>query len=213
MKPLFALSAVAAAAAVAVPTLHFSTSAWYAAPVEFLLLIAFSVVMFAVAASGKRALALCASAGALMLLVPMGAYAQTAAPAASTTISLAPIVDGLGGFVSSIAGLLIAAVLGWLTTKINSWLGLSLDASHRDAVHSARMTAVNAGIAKIDGALDTKSLDVGSPVIASAVSYVLQAVPDAVKYFGLDAASLEQMALAKLQSLLGVAPPPATATA
>lgn len=135
---------------------------------------------------------------------PIAAIAQEVA--ASTKISVAPVIDSVIGYVSAGVSALLAVVIGFVCAKLYAFLGINIEAKHREALHSALMTGVNAGLAKVSDLIGGKAVDVKSSAVAEAVNYVMGAVPDAVKFFGLTEAKLTDMVTAKLQGQLAFAP-------
>lgn len=144
----------------------------------------------------------------LMLSVPLAAIAQEVA---TTKVDVAPVVDTVTSYVSAGISAVVALAIGILSSRIYALLGISIEAKHREALHSAIMTGVNAGLAKVSDLIGGKAVDVKSSAVAEAVNYVTQAVPDAVKFFGLSEAKLAEMVTAKLQAVTGFAPAPGSA--
>lgn len=126
--------------------------------------------------------------------------------AAATKVDVAPVVDTLLGYISAGASALLAVVIGFVCARLYAFLGINIEAKHREALHSALMTGVNAGLARVSDLIGGKAVDVKSSAVAEAVNYVLGAVPDAVKFFGLTEAKLTDMVTAKLQGQLAFAP-------
>ncbi|PZU89088.1 MAG: hypothetical protein DI527_16270 [Chelatococcus sp.] len=143
------------------------------------------------------ALAVCAAAPAAFG-IPIAAFAQEVAT--STKVDVAPIVDGFFSYVSAALSAVVALAIGFISARLYSWLGINIEARHREALHSAIMTGANAALARVADLIGGKAVDVKSTAVAEAVNYVLGAVPDAVKFFGLTEAKLSEMVAAKLQS-------------
>lgn len=144
------------------------------------------------------------AAAILALSAPLAAIAQEVA--SSTKVDVAPVVDTVFGYVSAGLSALVAVAIGFISARLYSLLGINIEAKHREALHSAIMTGVNAGLAKVSDLIGGKAVDVKSSAVAEAVNYVLGAVPDAVKFFGLTEAKLSEMVTAKLQGQLAFAP-------
>lgn len=152
----------------------------------------------------------------------LAACAIVAAPsiaqevATATKVDVTPVVDTMLGYVSAGVSALLAVVIGFVCARLYAFLGINIEARHREALHSALMTGVNAGLAKVSDLIGGKAVDVKSSAVAEAVNYVLGAVPDAVRFFGLTEAKLTDMVTAKLQEQLPltvVAPAPSPANA
>jgi hypothetical protein len=116
----------------------------------------------------------------------------------STTVDLDPAVQSLLGYVSAAISALVAATIGILTARFYRWAGINIEAKDREALHSAIMTGVNAGLGKVAGMIGGRAVDVHSTVLAEALRYVLASVPDAIRRFGLTDDRLRQMITAKL---------------
>lgn len=137
-----------------------------------------------------------AMAGAAIILV--GAVAGALAQDASTSVPVSSIVDIFMPYLMEAAYALIAAAVGWLLVKWTKLTGLSIEASHRDALQTALKNAVNFGLNKLEDKADKASIDVKSAVLAAGIDYVLKSVPDAVKFFGLSPERLADLLEAKL---------------
>lgn len=125
---------------------------------------------------------------------------------ASTTVDLNPLVNA----VSQVVIDTVVAVLGivglWLSMELKKKWGIdieasvrSIEANHRDALHSAVETWTNAAITKFGGDL---KFDVGNPALKFIVDGVNKSAPDAVKYLG----ATENWIVNKAAGLAGVTP-------
>lgn len=160
------------------------------------------------------------AAGALALGVLLIALGFFAYPVAAFAADSGPV--DLGGTFGSIAPILvdllvivIGAVVAWLANRLNAkWL-LDIEASHREALHSAVQTAVGAAVTRFGPNL---RINFGSEVANDIVRTVIGSVPDAVRYFG-GLAAIEawivKAASAKLTELVGapVSPTPSVSAA
>ncbi len=95
------------------------------------------------------------------------------------------------GVMEVIAALLMF-VIGWASLTLKTRLGLDIEARHRDALHSAVMSGVQAAM---EGNLS------GQQAADMAVDYVRQSVPDAIRYLGAPDGVLMGLAKAKLKDL------------
>lgn len=121
-----------------------------------------------------------------------------------STVSLAPIVDLIAPYIVSIIGALVAGLLGWLSKRVNDWLGIEIEHRHREVLHSAAFTGLERAIAGLRARGEEISFDLRSPVIAEAVDWVLtKGAPDAVARFGLSPADVEAIVSAKLVRVVG----------
>lgn len=132
----------------------------------------------------------------LVSLVP-----EVAAQEPSARVDLAPAAVGLLGYASAAIGAVLATGLSVLGTRLYAWTGINIEVRHREALHSAIMTGVNAGLGKVADLIGGRAIDVRSTAIAEALRYVGASVPDAIRYFGLSEDRLGDMIAAKLSQI------------
>lgn len=97
-------------------------------------------------------------------------------------------------------GVVLAALLAWLTVQVQKRTGLAIEAERRDALHSAIMTGVAAAAKRLgEGAAP-------SLVAKEAVDYARRSVPDAIAALRPDAQVLTNLAMAKLEQLVTTRP-------
>lgn len=120
-------------------------------------------------------------------------------------MNLSPLMDAAVTLVSAI----FAACAPLLLLKVNAMLKLNLDQTHRDAIARALQTALGLGLQSAQAAGDAAlaNVNVRSAALATMVSYVKQAVPDAVSHFGLKDDAIAQKAAAGLATALHIALP------
>lgn len=135
------------------------------------------------------------------VLSPKPIAVALAQEAAGTRIDLAPAALGLLGYVSAAIGAVLATGLSVLGARLYSWTGINIEARHREALHSAIMTGVNAGLSKVVDLIGGRAIDVRSTAIAEALRYVGASVPDAIRFFGLSEDRLADMIAAKLSQI------------
>lgn len=136
---------------------------------------------------------------AVLVIGAAPAWANT-----DSTVSLAPIVDLAAPYIVSIIGALVAGLLGWLSKRLNDWLGVEIEGRHREALHSAALTGLERAVSAMRARGEQISFDLKSPVIAEAVDWVLtKGAPDAVARFGLSPADVEAIVRAKLLRVSG----------
>jgi hypothetical protein len=128
-------------------------------------------------------------------------------PAAAETVDASQFVLWLKPWLDAVASAVITAVVAAVGFWARRWIGLEGEARMREALHSALSTGAAAAIAAISDAAARKlsRIEIESELVAGAVSYVLRATPDAVRFFGLDEARLAEMVRAKLIQLLPAA--------
>jgi len=135
---------------------------------------------------------------ALMLL--------TAPAMASTVVDASPVVLWLKPWIDAAASTIIMTVVGFVGIWARRWFGLEGEARMREALHSALTTAAGAAISDLSVMATRKlsRIEVGSENVAQAVSYVLRATPDAVRFFGLTDDRIAEMVRSKIIQLLPI---------
>ncbi len=89
-----------------------------------------------------------------------------------------------------ISGVVVAGAIGWAATYAKRKWGLEIEAKHRDALHKALMTGIQAAL--MQGAS-------GPAAAVMAVTYAKKSVPDAIKALKPGADVLVDLARAKLE--------------
>jgi hypothetical protein len=127
--------------------------------------------------------AIAAAIAFTLLVLPMAiAFAQTPG---DTTVSLDGFLTPIRPILLEIAGIVIAAIFGWISVKLNTSIGLNIEARHREAFQSALMNGVFKGIHYVEEQAGKVEIDVKSAILAEGVRFVQASVPDAVKFFNL----------------------------
>ena len=123
-------------------------------------------------------------------------------------MDLSPIVEAA----ATLASAVLAASAPIVVLKLNSMLKLNLDQAHRTAISTALDNALGLGLqlAQEAGDAHLSNVTIRNAALTAMVGYVNQAVPAAVRHFGLTDASISQKAAARLASALHV--PTSTAT-
>ncbi|UIY44121.1 hypothetical protein [Methylobacterium radiotolerans] len=142
-------------------------------------------------------MALAAIAGAV--LWPIYAHAQEAS---GTTVNAGDLFSGVRGPIEYGVGLVVAAILGWLSLLVKNNIGLSIDGKMRDSLQNALLNGLHLGLDEVQSRADATTIDVKSVLVAKAIAYVREYSSDAVKHFKLGDVDLEQMAKAKLPQVL-----------
>jgi len=139
---------------------------------------------------------------------------ETVAIAQSTTTSpglnVGDIISqALPGIVETLTSLVMLAIL-WVAAIIHKKTGVdieaqvrNIEASHRDALHSAVQTALGAAVSKFG--LDKLNFNPGNPVASFIVGIVKSSVPEAVTALGATEAWILNAAQAKLGTTLPAA--------
>lgn len=152
-----------------------------------------------------------AAAGAA--LIALIAFAAPAWAADDTTVSLGGLVTAIIPYLEAALAALVTALIAWAAQAIQKWLGIQLDQSSRDALHSAAMTGVNMALSRLSQSAANLTFDAKSAVIAQAIEWVESSVPDALKHFGLTPEQLEALIESKLGIAAAASTPAAVAPA
>ena len=103
------------------------------------------------------------------------------------------ILEALTPLLIDLLALLLSLAIGWLSLQAHRYLGVQVEARHREALHSAIMTGVRRSLA---GNLSREQ------IIQEALHYARASVPDAVRALVRDDGILRALAEAKLRELL-----------
>lgn len=103
-------------------------------------------------------------------------------------------------FVDSFVPIVATVVGGILVNRVSRWTGVEIEARHREALQSALTNGALFAIAKYEPGA-------GAAAIGMATDYVRQSVPDAIKRFDLDEASLTRLVIPKIREQLTKARP------
>ncbi|MFQ6756879.1 hypothetical protein V6Z72_21300 [Cereibacter sphaeroides] len=147
------------------------------------------------------ALVLCASGFILLVGWPLVAalaraaasvfsaaiLAALAVPAAASTGS--DLLTALTPSLLDLAGVVLTALIGLATVRFQRWTGIQIEARHREALHSAIMTAARVAVAR------GLTRDVATEFVAA---YVRAAVPDALKRLSPSAETMDALVRSKL---------------
>jgi uncharacterized membrane protein len=121
------------------------------------------------------------------------------APAfAESGVAVEGIYNVLQPYLLAIVSVLATAIVGWLAELLRRKFNLDIDAAHREALQTALTNAAGLLIGKAGSAIANKTLDLKSSVLAEAVNYVLHAVPDAIRHFGITPEAVAEKLQAKL---------------
>ena len=133
-------------------------------------------------------------AAALLIFVSAPAFAQTEVAAEGIHNVLQP-------YLLAVVSVIATAIVGWLAELMRRKFNLDIDASHREALQTALTNGAGLLIGKAGSAIAGKKLDLKSVVLAEAVNYVLAAVPDAIRYFGITPEAVAEKLQAKLPQI------------
>lgn len=130
-----------------------------------------------------------------LVAAPLAAFAQDAP---STSIDVGTFILEVAPYATEAASLIVIAAIGWVTVFLKRKLGIDIEARHREALHSAIMTGLGVAASRHGGSMRSIKVDVDSAFLAETANYVLQSVPDAVRYFGVTPERIAEIAAAKL---------------
>ncbi|MGC9449692.1 hypothetical protein [Cereibacter johrii] len=151
-------------------------------------------------------LALCALAFILLLGCPFAAalarvaasaisaaiLATLAVPAAASTGS--DLVTALVPSLFDLAGMVLTALIGFAAVRFQHWTGIQIEARHREALHSAIMTAARAAVSR------GLTSEVATEFVSS---YTRASVPEALKRLSPSAETLDGLIRSKLLEVSG----------
>lgn len=115
-------------------------------------------------------------------------YALLISTALTTSALAAEEVDTFIDFGSLVPEILatasaaVAAFVGWAATKFSQLTNIKIEANHREALHKAINTGIQLAIEKFGKG---GRVDVKNEHVAMVAEWVIQSVPDALKWFGL----------------------------
>jgi len=143
---------------------------------------------------------------AALLLFPFAALAQ------DNTVPVGSLFGTLKPYVVEIIGVLAAALVAWVAKTVKDKFGLDIEKNHRDALQVAIKNAAGLALNKAEAAVNGATITVGNPLLAAGAKYVIEAVPDAIKFFGLTPEKVAEKIEAQI-GLLTAAPAAAAAAA
>lgn len=108
------------------------------------------------------------------------------------------LYSALQPYLLAVVSVAATAIVGWLAELLRRKFNLDIDAAHRDALQTALVNGAGLLIGKAGSTVAGKKFDLKSAALAEAVNYVLQAVPDAIRYFGITPEAVAEKLQAKL---------------
>jgi predicted regulator of Ras-like GTPase activity (Roadblock/LC7/MglB family) len=131
----------------------------------------------------------------LLIILPLLALAG---PAHAAPVSLQPLADLLTAFVNPLLQTAAALLVGYLALLAKTKFNLSIEKDHRDALQTALTNAASLVVQKVGQLPFGQTIEISNPAVAEAVNYVIRAVPDAIKAFGLTPDALAEKIAAKI---------------
>ncbi|WYK06251.1 hypothetical protein DWF04_021545 [Cereibacter sphaeroides f. sp. denitrificans] len=150
----------------------------------FVLMFALCALAFILLVGWPLVAALARAAASLISAVIL---ATLAAPAAASTGS--DLLTALAPSLLDLAGVALTALIGFATVRFQRWTGIQIEARHREALHSAIMTAARVAVAR------GLTREVATEFVSA---YVHASVPDAIKRLSPSAQTLDALVRSKL---------------
>lgn len=116
---------------------------------------------------------------AVLVSAGLSAHAQ------DNTIAVGGLWEVFVGIIVPILGTVAALIVGWLASLASRLFGLNIEAKHREALQTAITNAAGLALQKVGPRVKGVTITVGSPAVAAAANYVIDSVPDALRYFGI----------------------------
>ncbi len=139
------------------------------------------------------AAALCLALGATAFLPSLA----LAADGQTYQINLGPLVDLTLPLLEALLMAVVTVVTGWLSRKASQYLGVQIEARHREALNEVIQSRLKQILAYAASGR-RQTFYTRNEVLALVSNYVIAKAPDAVKYFGLDDDSIKAMILGRL---------------
>jgi hypothetical protein len=135
----------------------------------------------------------------LLALTPLAASLTLAKPARAETVDLGWAVDLAAPYIETALIALVAALVGWLASRLGRWIGLEIERDHAEALHGAIARGVRHAISLVRSEIkDHASVDIESRLIAETAIYLEELMPDALDHFGLTDEALDRLIRAYL---------------
>jgi hypothetical protein len=97
-----------------------------------------------------------------------------------------------GSLINGVVTALIAALVGWVAIVIKNKFNIDIEARHREAITAFAQRQASSLIAMGAVKLDGVKVEVHSQALADAANRALSAIPDALAFFGITPASIQQ---------------------
>ncbi len=102
----------------------------------------------------------------------------------TTAIAAAPLVAIIKPYLEVAVDAAITGLIGWGVLLVQKWTGVQIQASLVNSIKSAAATEAGRLVASAEDNLATKSINVGSPIVAQAVTNIQGRIPDVLKSAG-----------------------------
>lgn len=135
----------------------------------------------------------------LALCLPVVAFAQEALP--NTVVNVGDLVSPWLQLLFAAAATIIPAAAVWAAAELRRRTGISIEASHREALQVSLTNAAGLLIGKLGERAQGVTFDARHPAVREAIVYVNAAAPDALSYFGLRPDQIAEKIAAKLGAM------------
>ncbi|WP_319498106.1 hypothetical protein [uncultured Cohaesibacter sp.] len=139
------------------------------------------------------AAALCLALGATAFIPSLA----LAADGQTYQINLGPLVELTLPLLEALLMAVVTVVTGWLSRKASQYLGVQIEARHREALNEVIQSRLKQILVSASSAR-SPTYYTRQAVLAAVANYVIEKAPDAVKYFGLDEEGVRAMVLGRL---------------
>lgn len=133
----------------------------------------------------KRFVLAALAAALFVVTAPMLAMAASIDVGQALTGSLQEVING-------VVTALIAALVGWVAIVIKNKFNIDIEARHREAITAFAQRQASSLIAMGAVKLDGVKVEVQNQALADAANKALAAIPDALAFFGITPASIQQ---------------------
>lgn len=121
----------------------------------------------------------------VLVVAPGCAFAASIEIGQALTGSLQEVING-------VVTALIAALVGWVAIVIKNKFNIDIEARHREAITAFAQRQASSLIAMGAVKLEGVKVEVQSQALADAANKALSAIPDAMAFFGITPASIQQ---------------------
>jgi len=104
------------------------------------------------------------------------------------------LIAALAPHMMELIGAVVALALTAAAARFRAWTGIEIEARHRDALHRAIMSGLQAALAKRQGVAD-------AGLIEEAIAHAHTSVPDALRALRPDAGTLRRIVAARLAEI------------
>ncbi|WP_319568393.1 hypothetical protein [Cohaesibacter marisflavi] len=119
-----------------------------------------------------------------------------AADGQTYAIDTGPLISAAMPFLEAALMAVVTAATAWLSRKAHQYFGVQIEAKHRAALNEVIWSRFNQ--LSVVASARSPTLYTRQAALAAIANYVIEKVPDAIKYFGLDEEGVRAMVLGRL---------------